>query len=359
MFLFGLLYGDGIGKWAWENIKLVTRPAVIIINVLVVRYWMFRSKACPDHLVLGFVIAVMLAGALGYFAMFSPALADMLDLLYTHEYDFADTYSFNMAGRAMSVFAGYDQASITYALGCMMSLFFFLNSRTFFLKVFSLLMSMSLIVAIISSARIGFVALLLGILVFLVMNIKRRIFLPFCVLVFVSLALLLPAMGFLFPENKPIERFMDVVALFDISSSVPFWERSSGVDSVLISQVYGLLYPQGTGLIFGFGDNGLFVSDVGYITVFVKYGIVGLVILFSAMFMIGWRGYRTGKKSMTLVTKYKASIPLNMILPAIISLFIVASFKGGLYFITYKTGELFAFILALCLIEGENVFANK
>lgn len=358
VFLLGLLYGEDDARWNFENIKLVTRPIIVIINILVVRYWIYRSNASINQLVFGFVVAVMFAGAVGYFAMFSPALAERLDILYGHEYDFADTYSFNMAGRAMSVFGGYDHASITYALGSIMSLFLFFNFRTYFLKAFAALITISLMVAIISSARIGFVALLFGVVVFLVMNMKRRIFITFGALLLVSLCLLVPSLELLFPENKPIERFLDAVALFDFSSSSHIWERSSGVSGVLFTQVYGLIYPEGADMVLGFGDNGKFISDVGYVTIFVKYGMVGLVTLFSALFMLGNRGYRTGKKAMAMVTENGGAIPISMILPGLMTLFIVGSFKGGLYFLTYKTGELFAFILALCIIEGEKVFGN-
>ena len=361
VFVFGLLYGDGEARWSRENLKLVTRPIVIILNILVLRFWIFRANMKRVHLVAGLIAAVTLAGAVGYLAMSSPALADSLKILYAQEIPLYKAYAFDMSSRAMSVFVGYDQASITYAIGIILSLYLFFNYRTSFGKSFSAITTICLFVAIVSSARIGLVSLFFGVLVLLVMNMKGRMLMiaSVCCPLFLLSFLLMPFLDFVFPNSETIERFMDAVALLDFNSPLPFWERSYGMNAVIQQQVYGILYPHGSEVVFGFGDNGEFVSDIGYVTVFVKYGIVGLLSVFYTLITIGKTGFKTGKNAMLSVTKKGVGFPINAILPGLMTLFIVGSSKGGLYFITYKTGELFAFVLALCILEGEVVFASR
>ena len=361
VFAIGLLYGEGVERWSQSNLMLVARPIVVILNVLVVRYWIYRAQANSFYLITGLVVAVTLAGVLGCLAMGSPALAGLLQETYASGIDlYGETSRFDMSIRAMSVFSGYDQASMAYALGGGLSLFLFYNARTIFGKLLSVLAMFCLIISIVASARIGFVALLFCVFVILSLSIKIRgkiVKISYiCGFILLLSFFLFPLSNKLFPNNITVERFSDVFQIFDIASSQSVEERSEGVSGVLSTEVYQIRYPDGIDMLLGFGDHGVFVSDVGLVTVYVKYGIVGIASLLYAFAAISFRGFRTGRIADTF---YTGRGSISAILPGLMALFIVGSMKGGLYFITYKVGELFAFVLALCIIEGEVVLACR
>ncbi len=354
VFTAGLLYGEGAARWSASNIKLVTRPAVVIAYFLVVRYWCYRAMVNPVRAGVAVVGAILAAGLLGYIAMSSPALADSLVSTYSSgiaEYD--DNYSFDMSRRAMSVFSGYDQASVTYSIALVLVIFLFFNSRRRLTGKFLPGLAMAgLLVSIMTSGRIGFVTAIVGGLVSLVLNMRGRAarMVPVAVFLAVLLVSAVPLGNLVIRNEETMQRFSDVMNLFDLASSTPLWERSSGVAGVVATQVLGIRYPTGMAMLTGFGDDGKFVSDVGYVTVFVKYGLVGIVAVISTLFVIAVKGRRIGKLVMSVSPD---SIPLSAFLPGIAAIFFVGSMKGGLYFLTYKVGEIFAYILALCIVEDE------
>ncbi len=114
-----------------------------------------------------------------------------------------------------------------------------------------------------------------------------------------------------------------------------------------------VIYPRSGQYSYRFGDHGKFISDSGYVTIFVKYGVFGLIILIYALVMIGVKGFQLNRKITSSIMDKNNYFPISIILPVLVVIFLVGPVKGGLYFITYKTGEFFAFILAICVIESE------
>lgn len=357
LFTLGLIHGGEPENWTFQTVNQACRPLIVIANVLVLRYWILKSNIKFMYLLLGFIIAITLAGVLGLAAMTKPALALALQNIYVPNIaQYGDLYRFDMSTRAMSVFAGYDQASMTYAIAIIFSIFIFLNFNSLILKAFSILMSFCLLSAIVTSARIGFIAIIFAFVVIYVFNIKIKLGYTtmFICLAGAFLFILLTYNQLFLINDQTITRFADVLNLFDFSSPIPFWERSEGVNVVLRTQVYGIHYPQGLDMIWGIGDRGEFISDIGFIGTFVKYGFIGIAALLYIFISIGYMGYRIGKKAKGLYFY----LPISSLLPGLMAMFIVGSMKGGLYFITYKIGELFAFILALSLVEAEALKSN-
>lgn len=353
VFAFGIVYGDGTARWSQSNLKLVIRPAVVAANLLVIRYWLHRSRASVRTLAMTLVVSVAIAGMIGYVAMTNPGLASLLRSVYSSGIDlYDDDYSFDMSRRAMSVFSGYDQAGVTYAMGIIVALYLLLNAPSARSRVVSGCLIAALLLSIVTSARIGFVSALFGGLVLLALRRSRLPYLAAAVgFAAVFIFVLLPFGHYVLPNSGTLERFEDVQRLFDFSSSTPFWERSEGVSGVLETQVYGIRYPEGADAVFGFGDQGAFVSDSGFITVYVKYGLVGIAAVLYVLLRIGRTGDHLDRQAQRIFSG--AALSLSGVLPGLATLFVVGSLKGGLYFVTYKIGELFAFVLALSITESE------
>lgn len=358
VFLLGLIHGGGIGQATSSDWRWISRPLAMVLNILVLRYWLHRASLKFSHYVFGTVTAIALAGALGYFAMSSPALADTLVRIYSaglEAYD--DNYSFDMSRRAMSVFTGYDQASIAYAIGFVLTIFLYFNNDKKW-KILMLFMMSVIVVAILTSARVGIVSALAGGAVLWVFHHRGRVAgITVAVLALTIVIYSVAPFGQLFIQNpETIARLKEFTGIFDFWSATPFIDRSPGLRGMVDSQILDVSYPKGPDMIIGFGDDRRFVSDLGIVTVYVKYGVIGLVVLACVYAVWVFKGLET-RRMILLTTRYK--MPFCETLPAFVAVFFVGSMKGGLYFLTYKLGELFALVLALAVVEGEIVVAYR
>jgi len=353
VFVIGLVLGDGAERWSQPNLKMVSRPLFVLIDILVLRYWIHRSQCAAVTAASALVSAVAVAGGLGYLALSTPALAAGLTSVYASALENVnDAYRFDMSRRAMSVFAGYDQASVTYAAGALVSLALFLDARTFRARALSSAAGLWLIVSIVTSARTGFVSLVLGGMKLLAMRRGGHAVVAACAAARIG-ALAYVVVPSIIPNEATLEHFADIKSLIDVSSPLPFWERSEGVNALIESQVIGIEYPSGMDCLLGRGDTGMYISDSAYVTIYVTYGLVGVAVIAYALFAIARQASRTGRSFRAAVGSPRASV--SSMLPAMVALFAVASAKGGLYLLTYKTGELFAVLLAYCVVEAEGV----
>ena len=357
LFTFGVLYAGSSTGWSIPNLKNVSRPVFFLMNLIVLRYWIYKGKVKIKTVLLSLVASITIAGVIGLYATTNPTFAYWLTNTYASGiFDMEAPYRFNMSFRAMSVFSGYDQASITYAIGVILSLFIVLNYwRRKALRYLCILMIILLTMSIISSARVGIIALMGGLIVFFSFTISKKI----TIFYIFSTALAILILGtFILPFARDViptystNRLMELTEVFNFKSHYSILERVQGFNALYYTQVRYVNYPRGWNIILGYGDDGKFISDVGYINVFCRYGLLGIFVLISSFVALFKTGSKIGKLIESVQTSSKYT-PVNFILPALIVLFAIGSMKGGLYFLTFKTGECFALIIALCIVEAE------
>ena len=361
LFCWGIIWGNSFGNLNSSYIRYILKPLYLILAAFAFKSMLTRAKINKPLVLISMLSAICSAGLLGYYAMYNYGLSIKLIQLYMPDllYNRFLHSSFNMSVRAMSVFYGYDQASVTYAMGCIfiIALVICIQKNAKY-KLLLILFAFILLGSIVSSARIGFVSFLGGALIMLTLPRKKRLssslLIIFIVLIFF---VLLPNIGVLFPENKTLERFSDVLRIFSAETSTPFIERSEGLHGVIESQLLNINYPDGVDIVFGFGDDTNFVSDIAYASIFVKYGLIGLLVTFYVFFV--WMS--SGIKMVSYGLRKK--IPLEstisfFILPGLAALFLIAAMKGPLYFLSLKTGELVSMLLGLSLFEFE-VILNR
>jgi hypothetical protein len=352
VFLLGLFHGGGNWQAGSSYWRWITRPLALILAILVLRYWLHRGLLKFNHYVTGIVVAVALAGALGYFAMHSPELADTLVRVYSagiEAYD--DNYSFDMSRRAMSVFTGYDQASIAFAIGFVLTIYLYVNSGKKW-KIPTLVTMCVMAVAILASARVGIVSALAGGSALWVLRQRGRLagFVVAVLALILAISAVIPFAQLFIQNPETIARLKEFTGIFDFWSSTPFIDRSQGLRGMVDSQILDVSYPKGLEAVIGFGDDTRFVSDLGIVTVYVKYGVIGMVVLACVYAVWVYKGLQTSGMILAATRQY---MPFSTTLPALVALFVVGNMKGGLYFLTYKLSELFAFVLALVIVEGE------
>jgi hypothetical protein len=211
---------------------------------------------------------------------------------------------------------------------------------------------LSFLVAIVTSARVGFVTLVAGLVAMLLLRKHSARPLVMAVgLVAVFLYAVVPIGHFVLPDSATLQRFEDVVRLLDVSSSTSMLERSEGVSELFATQVLNVSYPEGLDVLWGKGDDGEFVSDSGYVTTYVKHGVAGILIVLFFLAITAFQGNRLARAVARRASV--AVLPISAVVPGLAALFCAGSIKGGHYFLTYKIGELFALVLALSVIEGE------
>jgi hypothetical protein len=294
--------------------------------------------------------------------MYAPGFSLKLIQLYTPdiEYNKYFQYTFDMSVRAMSVFYGYDQASVSYAFGCILALALTMNMKNDFkYKIVVIVSIFILFGSIISSARVGFVSALSGGLALLLLRSSKSLnskLLPLFIVI--CLIVSLSHLDTIFPNSKTFTRFSEVLKIFSFEGTTSFFDRSEGMSGVIETQILYKTYPNGIDMVFGFGDDTNFVSDVAYVTIFIKYGFAGLIVVFYVFFIWISSGIRMTFYSL------RNKIPLErrmalFILPGMAILFLIAAMKGPLYFLSLKTGELVSVLLGLALYEHQSIFNRE
>jgi len=117
-------------------------------------------------------------------------------------------------------------------------------------------------------------------------------------------------------------------------------------------------YPEGIDVVFGFGDDTRFISDVAYVSMFIKYGLAGLLAVFYIYFSWISSGFRMigyGLRKKILLERMTSLFTI----PGIVVFFLMAATKGPLYFISIKTGELVSVILGLALFEIQSILNRE
>lgn len=354
VFCWGILWANGFDNLNGSYVRQILRPMYLIIVALTVKKLLSITNLDKTRLLIALLISICLAGLLGYYAMYDSRVSMKLIRMYNPdiEYNKYFEYTFDMSVRAISVFHGYDQASVTYAFGCILAIVLTMTmKKDLKYRLGSVASIPILLVSIISSARIGFISLLGGGIVLYLWPYKKRLTSKILVMIILlCFFVLLPHIGALFPKNTTFYRFSDALEIFNFGEKNSLMERSKGLFGVMESQVLDTIYPDGVNMVFGFGDNTRFISDVAYISIFVKYGLVGLFAVFYIYF-------RWISSSLTMIRiGMWNNIPLerravSFMLPSITVLFFIAAMKGPLYFITIKTGELVSIIIGLALFE--------
>lgn len=258
-------------------------------------------------------------------------------------------YTFNMSTRAMSVFYGYDQASVTYAFGALAAIALVVRpgeSRS--LLLLPVAAECVLVASILSSARVGMVAFVVGsaaMLYLLRRQINKYVSLG---IVAAMLTVALSGSSALFPQSKTIERNLDALQTVVPGVGTGGGDEADGISVIIQTQIMGIDFPTGLDSFFGYGDDLSFVSDVGYVSTYVKYGIAGLLVVIFAY--VSWIRTAGLARAASLIggTFTHAS---TYIVEGAVALFAVAAFKGTFYFLTQKTGDLVAVVLGVMLYE--------
>jgi len=358
LFCWGIIWGNSYDIINASYVRQILRPLYLIIVTFTVKKLLGITKMNKEFLIMSILVSLCLAGLLGYYAMHDHGVSLKLIRLYVPdiEYNKYVNYTFDMSVRAMSVFSGYDQASVSYAFGCILAFTLTVNMKKGFkYKMIVVALVFILFGCIISSARIGFVSVLGGGLVLLLLP-SRQSLNSKILLIFMALSLTVSLSHFvnIFPDSKTYIRFSDVLRIFSFNETNTFIERSEGLTGVVETQILDKTYPDGIDMVFGFGDDTMFVSDVAFSSTFIKYGFVGLFAVFYVYFSWIYLGVR-----MTIYG-IRNNIHLGrrtvlFILPGVAVLFFIAAMKGPLYFLTLKTGELVSVFLGLVLFEQQSI----
>lgn len=353
--IIGLMVGSDADRWQLSNIRVALRPVTLFIAVLVISQWAKRSTMPKRYAIYAVSLPIALAGLFGLYGMYNQGFSSLLLSLYSPHLIDADLNSrFNMSVRAMSVFTGYDQASITYAfnIAILTSLLaFFRNSAK--AKACAVVGVILMVVSIVSSARTGFVTVVAFIPLFFI-YIKRFRFVK-GVQVLTAAGLTTVALFFtlnrIFPDSSTIERFLDLANFSALMSGGSLIEKSEGINSLYYTQIANLTYPTGADILFGFGDNGKPISDSGYITTFINNGLFGITLLFVAL--VSWMA----SSYATLIESEKAGNEpsftiFNFLLLVFTVISMISAIKGPLYFLSYINGDILVYVLALATYEA-------
>lgn len=357
VFLLGLALGDADERFSISNIKLIIRPLIIIANIIVLRYWIIRSKLSVVSPLCYMLISICVSAIVALYSMKDQSFAQILIDQYSegiYNYNYSDY--FDMSWRAMGVFAGYDAAAITYGMGIVVASYLLISrARSTIKTVLLFLAIMIMTFAIVASARIGIVATVPACFVLFLIgwNISWQRKITFAFISLIISMILIPLATNFFPHVSTIERFLDGVQVLNLFSSESVFERAEGVSTVLNSQYFDIILPQGVDMFFGFGDHGYPISDIGYVTVFVKYGFVGLAALGACLYSFIAPTIQSERYVYYNDFSKEKESSCNYILISLITLIAIGMAKGGLYFLAQKTGELFAIVVACSVIESE------
>jgi hypothetical protein len=354
MLCWGIVWGDSVGSLTGSYVRTIVSPLFFAMEIFVFASLLTRARLDNGSTLLGLTTAVAGAGLLGLYAMTDPATALVLVRTFMPDLEFHKyaASTFNMSTRAMSVFYGYDHAAVTYALSALAAVGLLLTHRrrVWYTAILTALL-ISLVASMVSSARVGVLAFLGAGLAQLMLG--ERVVFHRRLLAFASLA---GVIGFIvsipiyFPENATLMRLVDLVEMLDVDGSASLLERSEALDGMVGTQIYDKPFPTGIDVLVGSGDDTQFISDVGYVTVYIKYGVFGLCVVlytFLTWLFVGLssiaRRKRLGAAASNTVTTF--------VLPGMAVLFAIAAMKGPLYFLSFKTGDLVALLCALVLVE--------
>jgi hypothetical protein len=361
LFCWGVVWGNSFSSLTSSYIRTIVTPLYFIAETLAIKSILKRAQLATASGLMALAIAISAAGLLGVYAMEHPAMASLLVRTFVQDLEFHKyaASTFNMSVRAMSVFYGYDQAAVTYGLAALIVLVLLLTFRRRTLRTaFLVTLIVSLIASMLTSARVGLVAFLGAALPQLF--VRERALLRRKVLVVTLLfttVLFLASIPTYFSNNKTLTRFVDIIHMVTPDDSAPVLERSADFNGMLETQVYDKPYPHGFDIIFGSGDDTQWVSDVAYVTIYIKYGLLGLATVLYTF--ITW--VALGLKSRAL--RKRLGFPVEhtlaaLVLPSMTVLFALSAMKGPLYFLAFKTGDLVAVLLGVTLMEYSMLFPS-
>lgn len=187
--------------------------------------------------------------------------------------------------------------SVFLSFGTLSSVFLFIKSKTYIIKVFSLISLFVIFLAIFVSGRTGFVLILFFLMPVLVAALLKSLFkrkLDFDFIRFIFLASLLGiAVVLIFLQIYDFyskNTGMKTSWGDDLLESVISWvfQEGSGTDSTMLVLLRDHVHfnPSLKGLLFGdpyFLSDGI-SSDIGYIRILSNFGICGLFLYYFSMF---------------------------------------------------------------------------
>jgi len=351
----GLIVGSEPERLTVANLRAVLRPAEIVLSIFVIITWIRSTVINKSINLLSLALAITVAGIAGLYGMYNSKFSNLLIDIYSPHLINSDLIGrFNMSVRAMSVFTGYDQASVTYSFNIIIiiSLVMLFKHSKAIINVYIIAL-LIMFLSIVSSARTGIITTLAALPIYLIYAKTKYLTTKIKLIsAIVAIIIFIPFFSnILFPESATIERFNDVLNISKVSSGLSIVERSEGVNSLYYTQVANVDYPVGLDILFGYGDNAKPISDSGYVTTYVKYGLAGmlsLVIIFSCWIIAALK-----KISAAKATNLESEVVIfNIILVCSTVIFIIAAIKGPLYFLSGINGDIMAYILAFAIYEN-------
>lgn len=325
-FFISILHNKAINFDHLHNIK---QKLIMYLYLITFFLFLLKSKIKTSYILNILNILILMAGYIGLLTYDNLDLRHQIYNIYNQGiYNLDKFYRFDGYDRSMSIFTGFDIASITYFTGVFCNFYLLIGIKNLYQKIYHIISIFLLLLFISISGRIGFIALGILIFIYLFYNFKTQIILKL-LLITILIYYFFKKLNFITYTESNIDRHSLEDIFFDFKLSMH-------------EHLIDINYPKNIFFFFGNGYSDEFISDFGFVNIFCNGGI--LISIFYIYFVI--KMYLYSKKIKYFKLENSETRKILLYFCFFFTMFIL-NLKGNEYYSNNVTGYLTVIILSL------------